>query len=106
MVILIITLILFTGIGIEIIKRVRYKQTEYFAITHNSYGKTMSDDGLRGEYFVYDELKDFPGNTKFLFNVYIPKTLDQEVSSEIDVIFLHNSGIYVIESKNYSGWIF
>lgn len=27
-------------------------------------------------------------------------------TTEIDVVLLHPSGIYVIESKNYSGWIF
>ena len=27
-------------------------------------------------------------------------------TSEIDVIMIHRSGIYVFESKNYSGWIF
>jgi hypothetical protein len=66
----------------------------------------MSNEGLCGEYFVYKELRNLSGTKKFLFNVYIPKNLKQDVSTEIDVIFLHNSGIYVIESKNYSGWIF
>lgn len=27
-------------------------------------------------------------------------------TTEIDVVLLHPTGIYVIESKNYSGWIF
>lgn len=27
-------------------------------------------------------------------------------TTEIDVLMLHPTGVYVIESKNYSGWIF
>lgn len=26
--------------------------------------------------------------------------------TEVDLIYINTSGIYVIESKNYSGWIF
>ena len=31
---------------------------------------------------------------------------DDGETTEIDVLMLHTSGIYVFESKNYSGWIF
>lgn len=41
---------------------------------------------------------------KVLRNVYVPKT--NEETSEIDVIYITQKGIFVIESKNYSGWIF
>ena len=41
---------------------------------------------------------------KVLRNVYIPK--DNNETSEIDVLFITQKGIFVIESKNYSGWIF
>lgn len=36
--------------------------------------------------------------------IYDPK--DNGKTSEIDVIMLHPKGLFVIESKNYSGWIF
>ena len=39
-----------------------------------------------------------------LRNVYIPK--DDGTTSEIDLIYITVKGIFVIESKNYSGWIF
>lgn len=39
-----------------------------------------------------------------LRNVYVPK--DNGETSEIDVLFITQKGIFVIESKNYSGWIF
>ncbi|MCR5097842.1 MAG: NERD domain-containing protein [Lachnospiraceae bacterium] len=41
---------------------------------------------------------------KVLRNVYLPK--DNGETSEVDVIFITQKGIFVFESKNYSGWIF
>ena len=41
---------------------------------------------------------------KFLFNLYIPKSNGQ--TTEIDALMIFPSGILVLESKNYSGWIF
>lgn len=39
-----------------------------------------------------------------MFNLYIPKRNGD--TTEIDVVLLHESGIHIFESKNYSGWIF
>ena len=41
---------------------------------------------------------------KVLRNVYLPK--DNGETSELDVIFITHKGIFIFESKNYSGWIF
>lgn len=38
-----------------------------------------------------------------LKNVYLPA---QDKTTEIDLLMLHEKGIFVFESKNYSGWIF
>lgn len=43
------------------------------------------------------------GYSKSLHNIYIPY---RGKTSEIDVLLVHEKGIFVIESKNYSGWIF
>lgn len=45
-----------------------------------------------------------PGNNKLLTNIYIPK--EDGSTTEIDLLMLSKSGVYVFESKNYSGWIF
>ena len=82
----------------------RYSESEYFRLTRNPRGKMMRDRGLRGEYKIYDVLKELEGRKRFLFNLYLPK--DDGGTTEVDVIMLHESGIYVFESKNYSGWIF
>ena len=39
-----------------------------------------------------------------LTNVYLPK--EDGTTTEIDLIMVSATGIYVFESKNYSGWIF
>lgn len=82
----------------------RYRKTLYCAQTHNSFFKVHFDKGLYGEYLTYLNLKKLPGVHRFLFNVYIPKK--NEETTEIDVLLIHESGLYVFESKNYSGWIF
>lgn len=63
--------------------------------------------GKRGEKLTEKELKLvqlFGRKGKVLRNVYLPK--DNGETSEIDVVFITQKGIFVFESKNYSGWIF
>lgn len=61
------------------------------------------DTGHFGEYLIDYALNSLPGYAQKLCNVYIPY---KGRTSEIDVVMLHETGIYVFESKNYSGWIF
>jgi len=82
-----------------------YKKTSYYNITHIPYTKMYRDTGRYGEYLTYKRLKYYEERgAKFLFNCYLPR--DDGETTEIDVLMLHTSGIYVFESKNYSGWIF
>lgn len=63
--------------------------------------------GWLGETFTEFEIMftKFLGHKgEMLRNVYIPK--DDGTTSEIDVLYITKKGIFVIESKNYSGWIF
>ena len=39
-----------------------------------------------------------------LRNIYVPKPNGE--TTEIDVLYITRKGVFVIESKNYSGWIF
>lgn len=82
-----------------------YKQGSYYKITHNPYIVTRLDLGKYGEYLTYKELRSYEtAGGRFLFNLYIPK--EDGETSEIDVILICRGGIFVFESKNYSGWIF
>ena len=63
--------------------------------------------GEHGEKLTERELKLvklFGRKGKTLRNVYIPK--DNGETSEIDVVYITQKGVFVFESKNYSGWIF
>lgn len=63
--------------------------------------------GRRGEKLTEHELKLvklFGRDGRVLRNVYVPK--DNGETSEIDVLFITQKGVFVIESKNYSGWVF
>lgn len=63
--------------------------------------------GNYGEMLTENELKLvklFGRKGKTLRNVYLPK--DNEETSELDVIYITQKGIFIFESKNYSGWIF
>lgn len=67
--------------------------------------KNDGDLGAYGEYltkymFGNNNLK---GYSKSLNNIYIPY---KGKTSEIDVLLIHEKGLFIIESKNYSGWIF
>lgn len=82
-----------------------YFQSEYYLAKREPYSSVMSNAGKYGEYMIYEYLKGYQcSGGKFLFNCYLPKGENQ--TTEIDVILLHPRGIFVFESKNYSGWIF
>ena len=82
-----------------------YKQGTYYKITHNPYIATRLDLGKYGEYLTYKELRAYEGSGgRFLFNLYIPK--EDGETTEIDIVLITRIGIFVFESKNYSGWIF
>lgn len=59
--------------------------------------------GEIGENNIEYELNCLSFYKKILRNLYIPYNGG---TSEIDLVMLTEFGIYVIESKNYSGWIF
>lgn len=83
----------------------KYKEESYYKITNVTYFNVRYNTGRYGEYLTYKHLKDFENQgAKFLFNIYIPKTNDE--TTEIDVLMISPKGLFVFESKNYSGWIF
>ncbi len=82
-----------------------YKNSNYCKATSNSFLSVFWNSGRYGEYSLYRHLQPFElSNCKFLFNLYVPR--ENGKTSEIDLIMFHPKGLFVIESKNYSGWIF
>ncbi|MCL2023396.1 MAG: NERD domain-containing protein [Oscillospiraceae bacterium] len=60
--------------------------------------------GSRGEGQLVRRLKKLRGEKRILRNAYVPSTGGK--TKEIDVLLIANSGVYVFEMKNYSGWIY
>lgn len=61
--------------------------------------------GFTGESEIIEQIGyEIPDPKYILRNVYIRR--EDGKTAEIDIIFIHKSGVYVIESKNYAGWIF
>lgn len=83
--IIIAILILLVAVGIEILTSPEAK-------------------GRAGEEKIYTILERIEGHKRILANCYLPN--GNSGTTEIDLILLHETGIYVFESKNYSGWIF
>jgi hypothetical protein len=67
--------------------------------------KVFFNKGRLGEYRLYDSLISLGDKNRVLANLYVPKNNNNEYS-EIDLVMIHPSGIFVFESKNYSGWIY
>lgn len=88
-------------IGIE---KMRFNTSSYSYISGNGFFKTYFDKGLYGEYRIVRQLEKIEEYQKIIVNPYIPKGVDD--TTEIDIIYINAYGIFVIESKNYSGWIY
>lgn len=59
--------------------------------------------GQAGEDRTTDTLAFYDSRAIIVRNLYI--TINNK-SNEIDIVYIHPTGIFVIENKNYSGWIF
>ena len=83
----------------------KYYEQAYYQITHNHYYDMLHDNGKYGEYMIYEKLRNFEkSGGKFLFNCYLDRGNNK--TTEIDVLLICGSGIFVFESKNYNGWIY
>jgi hypothetical protein len=66
--------------------------------------KTLFDKGNYGEFLTFSYLERLPEYKRLLTNIYVPK--EDGTTTEIDLVMIEETGVYVFESKNYSGWIF
>ena len=96
-----IFLCLMTGFFWFIVIMFRPKYRYKYKINRN----TLSQ-GTIGENMCYaileNNLQDIPHKT--LRNLYVP--YDNENTTEIDVLLITKSGLYIIESKYYNSWIY
>jgi hypothetical protein len=83
---------------------IRYTGSSYKIASGNSFLKTVFNKGNYGEFLTFSYLEKLGGYHKLMTNLYLPK--EDGTTTEIDLIMISETGIYVFESKNYSGWIF
>lgn len=82
--------------------RMRYRSSLYRSFCHIArYGDLKKDRGAYGEFLVYDTLRREKG--QWLFNLYLPKG---EEKTEIDALLLSERGIFLFESKNFTGRVY
>ncbi|HZJ99216.1 MAG TPA: nuclease-related domain-containing protein [Tissierellaceae bacterium] len=98
-----ILLIIVSGIFL-LPKYITYRNSDYGIASSNSFLRTIGDKGIYGEFITFTYLEKIKGYNKILANIYLPKK--DGSTTEIDLLMVTETGIYVIESKNYSGWIF
>lgn len=91
-------------LGLYIFLYLRFQQSNYRHVSRNSFFKTFINKGFWGEYRIFATLEKLAKPHHILTNLYIPRK--DGTTTEIDLVYLTLQGIFVIESKNYSGWIF
>ncbi len=82
---------------------IMYYKSNYRKESGVSLLRFLIDTGYFGEGLTFIKLEKIPVYSKILTNLYIPT---EDGTTEIDLVYITTSGIYVIESKNYSGWIY
>lgn len=65
---------------------------------------TIFNKGNYGEFLTFSQLESLNIPHHLLTNLYLPKK--DGTTTEVDLVMLTEAGIYVLDSKNYSGWIF
>lgn len=100
---------------VERIKEQFGKDKEALELYEQVTGKKVSQlyaDAFRGdntqkgtlfEFYIFKQLYKLKGSHKFMFNLILPT---DKGTTELDVLFLHETGIYVYECKNYGGKIY
>ena len=63
------------------------------------------DRGLGGEFLAYMALQELPAGWRLLRNLLVFSAAGETHETEIDMVLIHRSGVYVLEIKEYGGCI-
>ncbi len=78
-----------------------YENCDFYQQVNIPYLSLQQTDGTRGEFEVYHMLrKSGLTNVKYVFNREIPK--GDGLNTELDLIVIHEKGIFVVENKHYT----
>ncbi len=81
----------------------QYKQSGYRNASGQSFWRTILDTGNYGRFQTYRELEKLDGDQSLLSNLILPAAGGFTIG--IDLLLIHATGVYIFESKNFSGWI-
>lgn len=68
-----------------------------------TFPSTMQQRGREGEREIEDIVQHLPGKFFLYNNLYLP--ISEDKWTEIDLVVVHEKGIFVFESKNYTGLV-
>lgn len=83
---------------------IRYVKSGKGSANGRSFADTLLDKGTGGEFMIYSHLEKLGEPNRLLPHLHVPKS--DGTSIEIDLVMIARTGIYVFESKNFSGCIF
>jgi len=87
-------------------RKASYETSQFYRDTALPYRKVLSEKGRLFEYEVSHALeKEFPSSPQIL-DLTIRKKDSINEYAQIDCIFIHDSGIYVLELKDYNGYVY
>lgn len=89
---------------VDNIKKNREIKENYYKQSGENFFSAFFNIGARGEFATYKKINQIQGCNRCIANCYVPK--GDGNTTELDLILIHETGIYVFESKNYSGYIF
>lgn len=103
---MVVGLLVYIGIiGIFFLKEyMNFYDSKYHRVSNHTFMETFFDKGNNGEYKIFRQLEQINISKLILTNLYIPKK--DGSTTEIDILMITKFGFFVVESKNYSGWIF
>ncbi|MFJ7406496.1 MULTISPECIES: nuclease-related domain-containing protein [unclassified Lysinibacillus] len=106
MLLIFLLIVIIMAISIIYFKQKNYRASTYYELTNDNMFKVIFDKGRYGEYLTSRIIEKYALKShKQLLNVYIQKKNSNDWT-EVDLVYIDRTGLYVIESKNYSGWIF
>ncbi|MGN7477827.1 nuclease-related domain-containing protein [Solibacillus silvestris] len=89
-------------VGYFVFKIYSHDNTAFYKLTGYSYFDVLAKKNIRTSYKLMHELEQVKDARKILLDLQIPV---YEELQTIDALLLHESGIYVVNVKDKSGWI-
>lgn len=83
-----------------------YQETPYYKETNLPYKIVLSNVGVYFEMLVFNQLMTLFPQSISITNLLIPRIGSVNEYSEIDMLFLHETGLYVLELKSYTGYVY